>query len=142
MNFQKNIQTIPNLPTVVNVKKAELAKRGIADALEWSSHENHVYIGRAMRFVKGVDQTSRWANPFSVERYGRTRCLEMYYEYAKVHLWDALEELASQGNSLLVVEHDEETMRRASRIIDLGPQAGTHGGMQMDQGHPVVRDKR
>ena len=96
MNFQKNIQTIPNLPTVVNVKKAELAKRGIADALEWSSHENHVYIGRAMRFVKGVDQTSRWANPFSVERYGRTRCLEMYYEYAKVHLWDALEELAGK----------------------------------------------
>jgi excinuclease ABC subunit A len=43
-------------------------------------------------------------------------------------LLDALEELASQGNSLLVVEHDEETMRRATRIIDLGPKAGTHGG--------------
>lgn len=43
-------------------------------------------------------------------------------------LLDALEELATQGNSLLVVEHDEETMRRASRIIDLGPKAGTHGG--------------
>ena len=43
-------------------------------------------------------------------------------------LLDALEELAGQGNSLLVVEHDEETMRRAARIIDLGPKAGTHGG--------------
>ena len=43
-------------------------------------------------------------------------------------LLDALEELSSQGNSLLVVEHDEETMRRASRIIDLGPKAGSHGG--------------
>jgi excinuclease ABC subunit A len=43
-------------------------------------------------------------------------------------LLDALEELASQGNSLLVVEHDEETMRRAARIIDLGPKAGLHGG--------------
>jgi len=43
-------------------------------------------------------------------------------------LLDALEELAGQGNSLLVVEHDEETMRRASRIIDLGPKAGSHGG--------------
>jgi excinuclease ABC subunit A len=43
-------------------------------------------------------------------------------------LLDALEELASQGNSLLVVEHDEETMRRAGKIIDLGPKAGTHGG--------------
>jgi excinuclease ABC subunit A len=43
-------------------------------------------------------------------------------------LLDALEELTSQGNSLLVVEHDEETMRRAGRIIDLGPKAGTQGG--------------
>ena len=37
------------------------------------------------------------------------------------NLLDALEELVKQGNSLLVVEHDEETMRRATRIIDLGP---------------------
>ena len=43
-------------------------------------------------------------------------------------LLDALEELVKQGNSLLVVEHDEETMRRASRIIDLGPGAGSRGG--------------
>lgn len=43
-------------------------------------------------------------------------------------LLDALEELSAQGNSLIVVEHDEETMRRATRIIDLGPKAGTHGG--------------
>ena len=43
-------------------------------------------------------------------------------------LLDALEELAAQGNSLLIVEHDEETMRRAGKIIDLGPKAGTHGG--------------
>ena len=43
-------------------------------------------------------------------------------------LLDALDELVRQGNSLLVVEHDEETMRRASRIIDLGPGAGSRGG--------------
>jgi excinuclease ABC subunit A len=43
-------------------------------------------------------------------------------------LLDALDELVKQGNSLLVVEHDEETMRRASRIIDLGPGAGSRGG--------------
>lgn len=40
----------------------------------------------------------------------------------------ALEKLKSRGNSVLVVEHDEETMRRADRIIDLGPGAGVHGG--------------
>jgi len=40
----------------------------------------------------------------------------------------ALHQLQSRGNSLVVVEHDEETMRRADYIIDLGPGAGVHGG--------------
>ena len=39
-----------------------------------------------------------------------------------------LEALRAKGNSLVVVEHDEETMRRADTIIDLGPGAGSHGG--------------
>jgi excinuclease ABC subunit A len=40
----------------------------------------------------------------------------------------ALQQLKARGNSILVVEHDEETMRRADYIIDLGPGAGLHGG--------------
>src|SRR5690606_25452818 len=43
-------------------------------------------------------------------------------------LLDTLERLARKGNSLLVVEHDEETIRRADHVIDLGPGAGTRGG--------------
>ncbi len=43
-------------------------------------------------------------------------------------LLEALEALARHGNSLVIVEHDEETMRRADHIIDLGPGAGTRGG--------------
>jgi excinuclease ABC subunit A len=44
------------------------------------------------------------------------------------HLLAALEQLRSRGNSLVVVEHDEETMRRADFIVDLGPGAGVQGG--------------
>lgn len=43
-------------------------------------------------------------------------------------LLDALQNLAQNGNSLVIVEHDEETMRRADHIIDLGPAAGSRGG--------------
>jgi excinuclease ABC subunit A len=43
-------------------------------------------------------------------------------------LLEALHLLKARGNSLLVVEHDEETMRQADYIIDLGPGAGVHGG--------------
>ncbi|MFM1945019.1 MAG: hypothetical protein RI897_4001, partial [Verrucomicrobiota bacterium] len=43
-------------------------------------------------------------------------------------LLNALEMLRGRGNSLLVVEHDEATMRRADHVIDLGPGAGVEGG--------------
>jgi excinuclease ABC subunit A len=43
-------------------------------------------------------------------------------------LLKALAMLKARGNSLVVVEHDEETMRQADYIIDLGPGAGVHGG--------------
>ena len=46
----------------------------------------------------------------------------------------ALELLRARGNSLVVVEHDEETMRRADYIIDLGPGAGLEGGEVVAQG--------
>jgi excinuclease ABC subunit A len=46
----------------------------------------------------------------------------------------ALEQLKARGNSVLVVEHDEETMRRADYIIDLGPGAGIHGGQVVAAG--------
>ena len=43
-------------------------------------------------------------------------------------LLDTLETLKAKGNSLVIVEHDEDTMRRADTIVDLGPRAGSHGG--------------
>ncbi len=45
-----------------------------------------------------------------------------------LRLLDTLTALRNKGNSLIVVEHDEETMRRADHIVDLGPRAGVHGG--------------
>ena len=40
----------------------------------------------------------------------------------------ALKEMRDLGNTLIVVEHDEEIIRQADHIIDIGPQAGVHGG--------------
>ncbi len=45
-----------------------------------------------------------------------------------LRLLDTLTALRKKGNSLIIVEHDDETMRRADHIVDLGPCAGTHGG--------------
>jgi excinuclease ABC subunit A len=49
----------------------------------------------------------------------------------------ALENLRELGNTVLVVEHDEETIRRADYVIDLGPGAGRHGGGLVAAGTPA-----
>ncbi len=49
-------------------------------------------------------------------------------------LLDTLEALRDRGNTLLVVEHDEDTIRRADHVIDLGPGAGVQGGRVVAQG--------
>ena len=49
-------------------------------------------------------------------------------------LLETLKKLRDLGNTLLVVEHDEDTMYAADQIIDIGPGAGTHGGRVMAQG--------
>ncbi|NLB18664.1 MAG: excinuclease ABC subunit UvrA, partial [Syntrophomonadaceae bacterium] len=45
-----------------------------------------------------------------------------------------LERLRDMGNTVIVVEHDEDTMRRADHILDIGPGAGIHGGWIVAQG--------
>lgn len=52
-------------------------------------------------------------------------------------LFDALQRLKADGNTLFVVEHDLETMRRADWLIDVGPAAGEKGGQVLYSGPPA-----
>ncbi|MCB0359712.1 MAG: hypothetical protein KDD44_08750, partial [Bdellovibrionales bacterium] len=51
-------------------------------------------------------------------------------------LLGAMETLRDRGNSVLVVEHDQEVIRRADQVIDIGPRAGSDGGRIVFQGTP------
>ncbi|MHB9049508.1 MAG: excinuclease ABC subunit UvrA, partial [Pirellulales bacterium] len=51
-------------------------------------------------------------------------------------LIDALRNLQEQGNTVIVVEHDEAVMRQSDHLIDMGPGAGSHGGKIVAQGTP------
>ncbi len=51
-------------------------------------------------------------------------------------LLDTLKRLRDLGNTVLVVEHDEETIREADHVIDMGPGAGVHGGLIIAEGPP------
>ena len=59
-------------------------------------------------------------------------------------LLDTLEGLRAKGNTVVVVEHDEETIRRADHVVDLGPGAGRQGGEVVAQGRvaDLLRDPR
>jgi len=59
-------------------------------------------------------------------------------------LLDALERMRDLGNTVIVVEHDEETIRTADYVVDLGPGAGVHGGEVVCEGtvEDLVRCKR
>src|SRR5213076_2817838 len=47
-----------------------------------------------------------------------------------------LKQLRDLGNTVIVVEHDEEAIRQADHVVDLGPGAGVHGGYVVAQGAP------
>jgi len=78
---------------VINIKKANLKKLGYDDLEDWLQKDNHIYIGRNMTFYVPGAVKSKWANPFSVNQYGREECLKMYKKYVKENLIDDLHEL-------------------------------------------------
>ncbi|SBA86845.1 excinuclease ABC subunit UvrA [Staphylococcus aureus] len=59
-------------------------------------------------------------------------------------LINTLKEMRYLGNTLIVVEHDDDTMRAADYLVDIGPGAGEHGGQIVSSGTPqkVMKDKK
>ncbi|SMC89851.1 excinuclease ABC subunit UvrA [Pedobacter nyackensis] len=59
-------------------------------------------------------------------------------------LIEVLQSLRNVGNTVLVVEHEEEMMKAADHIIDIGPEAGTHGGNLVFSGtyEEIIKDKK
>ena len=59
-------------------------------------------------------------------------------------LINTLIEMRDLGNTLIVVEHDDDTMRAADYLVDIGPGAGEHGGQIVSSGTPqkVMKDKK
>ena len=86
----------------------------------------------------GESQRIRLAAQFGSELQGVLYVLDEptigLHPRDNARLLDSLGALKAKGNTLVVVEHDEDTMRFADRIIDLGPGAGAQGGRIVAQG--------
>jgi len=74
---------VVDAPRVVNVRKAELVKRGYRDFEDWASRPGHVYVGRNMNFYVRGAHGSKWANPFSAKKYGLDECLALYANHIR-----------------------------------------------------------
>ena len=61
-----------------------------------------------------------------------------------IDLIETLKNMRDIGNTLIVVEHDEDTMMAADYLIDIGPGAGIHGGEIVAEGTPeqVIKNKK
>jgi excinuclease ABC subunit A len=86
----------------------------------------------------GESQRIRLAAQFGSELQGVLYVLDEptigLHPRDNARLLDSLGKLRGKGNTLVVVEHDEDTMRFADRIIDLGPGAGSEGGQIVAEG--------
>lgn len=79
--------------SVVNIRKKELNKRNINNFEEWESREKNVYIGRNVRYVKGIKK-SKWSNPYNIKIHGVEKCLKLYEEYIRnSKLYNEIKEL-------------------------------------------------
>jgi excinuclease ABC subunit A len=119
--------------------------REIRDRLDFLSAVglNYLSLDRAANTLSGGEsQRIRLATQIGSKLRGVLYVLDEpsigLHHKDNVRLLATLEELRDLGNTVIVVEHDEETIRRADYVIDLGPGAGSEGGHLVAAGSPQV----
>ena len=103
---------------------------------------NYLTLGRAAGTLSGGEaQRIRLATQIGSELRGVLYILDEpsigLHQRDNQKLINTLKRLRDLGNTVIVVEHDEETMLSADHIVDLGPGAGRHGGYVVAAGTPV-----
>ena len=106
----------------------------------------YLHLLRSARSLSGGEyQRVRLANQLGSSLIGVTYVLDepSIGLHPRDHnkLLNSLDRLKNRGNTILVVEHDEETILRSDHIVDLGPGAGDYGGEVISVGSPLEIQK-
>jgi excinuclease ABC subunit A len=127
-------------------KDMEIARRVLKEIRERLSFLSHVGLGyltlsrSAGTLSGGEGQRIRLATQIGSSLTGVLYILDEpsigLHQRDNQRLLTTLKRLRDLGNSVLVVEHDEETISAADHVIDMGPAAGIHGGEVVAQGTP------
>jgi excinuclease ABC subunit A len=131
----------------ISNKQATIAKdvlKEIRERLQFLLNVGLTYLtlNRSSRTLSGGEsQRIRLATQIGSQLQGITYILDEpsigLHQRDNHRLIDALKNLRDVGNSVLVVEHDKDIMLAADHLIDVGPQAGKHGGTIVSAGTPA-----
>lgn len=142
MNIQKELDFITNLELSEKDKIiAEQIVREIKNRLSFLSDVGLGYLNLSRKtgtLSGGEAQRIRLATQIGSKLVGVTYVLDEpsigLHQRDNNLLINSLRELTDIGNTLIVVEHDEDTMKASDLIVDIGPGAGIHGGEIIEMG--------
>ena len=149
MSIIKCVEFFKNIK--LNKKEEEIAKLILKEVSERLSFLTSVGLGyltlsrKAGTLSGGEAQRIRLATQIGANLMGVMYILDEpsigLHQRDNRKLIDTLHKLRDLGNTLIVVEHDEDTIREADYVVDMGPGAGIHGGEVVAEGTPEQIEK-
>jgi len=144
LSIEQAVDFFVNLPSRLNGKEMVIAKQVLKEINERLVFLKNVGLGylslsRAARTLSGGEaQRIRLATQIGSNLMGVLYILDEpsigLHQRDNAKLISTLHRLRDLGNTLIVVEHDEDTIRNADYIVDMGPGAGIHGGHIVSEG--------
>ena len=154
LSIEETFDFFINLPNQLKGKELAIAKQVLKEINERLGFLKNVGLGylslsRAAKTLSGGEaQRIRLATQIGSNLMGVLYILDEpsigLHQRDNAKLISTLHGLRDLGNTLIVVEHDEETIRNADYIVDMGPGAGVHGGHVVAEGSPkeIMANKR
>jgi excinuclease ABC subunit A len=154
LSIEQAVDFFIDLPSQLNKKEMAIAKQVLKEINERLGFLKNVGLGylslsRAARTLSGGEaHRIRLATQIGSNLMGVLYILDEpsigLHQRDNAKLISTLHQLRDLGNTLIVVEHDEETIRSADHIVDMGPGAGVHGGHVVSEGAPeeIMANKR
>jgi len=151
LSIEKSLDFFSKLPEKLSQKERFIAKQVLKEILDRLGFLYNVGLGylnlsRTARTLSGGEaQRIRLATQIGANLMGVMYILDEpsigLHQRDNEKLIATLKRLRDLGNTLIVVEHDEETMRESDYLIDMGPGAGVHGGHIVAHGTPKDVEK-
>ncbi|AHD09348.1 excinuclease ABC subunit UvrA [Phaeobacter gallaeciensis] len=148
MSIREALAWIEDVPNHLSAQKQEIARAIVKEIRERLGFLNNVGLEyltlsrNAGTLSGGESQRIRLASQIGSGLTGVLYVLDEpsigLHQRDNDRLLETLKNLRDQGNTVIVVEHDEDAIREADYVFDIGPGAGVHGGQIVSHGTPEV----